>query len=92
VHGFGNWDMQAEFYCKDDHEYNQVMNRIFPEKYHNIIKSQTELRILQEHKCVWYPVGKVAEPIQTNLNRWFDSQRRIPDKRTKSIIRAKLPN
>jgi Lrp/AsnC family transcriptional regulator len=71
VHGFGNWDMQAEFYCKDDHEYNQVMNRIFPEKFHNIIKSQTELRILQEHKCVWYPVGKVQEPVQTNLNAWM---------------------
>jgi DNA-binding Lrp family transcriptional regulator len=76
VHGFGNWDMQAEFYCKDDHEYNQVMNRIFPEKYHNIIKSKTELRILQEHKCVWYPVGNVEELVQTNLQKWL-----LPEKR-----------
>jgi len=72
MHGFGNWDMQAEFYCKDDHEYNEVMNRIFPEKYHNIIKSQTELRILNEHKCVWYPVGKVQEPVQSTLDTWIN--------------------
>jgi len=71
VHGLGNWDMQAEFYCKDDHEYNQVMNRIFPQKFHDIIKSQKEIRILQEHKCIWYPVGKVAEPMQTNLDHWL---------------------
>jgi len=89
VHGFGNWDMQAEFYCKDDREYNQVMNRIFPEKYHNIIKSQTELRILKEHKCVWYPVGKVEEPMQTSLERWLKPgippRKKIPVRVTRVI-------
>lgn len=70
VHGVGNWDLQVEFYCKNADEYGQVMNKIFPEKYHKIIKAQHELVILKEHKCTWYPVVKVEEAIQTKLKKW----------------------
>lgn len=79
VHGFGNWDMQAEFYCKDDHDYNQVMNTIFPDKFHNIIKNQHEIRILKEHKCNWYPVGKVEEPYQSKIGDWTQKSK-VPAK------------
>lgn len=67
VHGFGNWDMQAEFYCKDEKEYREILNKIFPEKYHDIVKSQHQLQIVQEHKCNWYPVGKIEELKQTKV-------------------------
>jgi Lrp/AsnC family leucine-responsive transcriptional regulator len=86
VHGFGNWDMQAEFYCKDDHEYNQVMNKIFPEKFHNIIKTQKELRVLKEHKCVWYPVGKIQEPVQTSLDQWVKTKIKRDRKVFKQVL------
>jgi Lrp/AsnC family transcriptional regulator len=70
VNGVGNWNMQVEFYCKDDAEYGDVMTRIFPERFHGIIKSKHELRIMKEHKCNWYPAGKVEEPLQTSLDMW----------------------
>ncbi len=70
VHGFGNWDMQLEFFCKTDDEYNDIMNKIFPERFNTIIKKQHELKITHEHKCIWYPVGKVEEAVQSNLNQW----------------------
>ena len=56
VQGVGNWSMQAEFFCKDNHEYRQLMNQIFPEKFSSIIKEVIELRITQEHKCFFFPV------------------------------------
>jgi len=70
VNGVGNWNMQVEFYCKDDNQYNEVMTKIFPEQFHGFIKSKIELRIIKEHKCVWYPSGKAMEPQQTTLKRW----------------------
>ncbi len=86
VHGVGNWNMQVEFYCKNNDEYGQVMNTIFPQKYHKIIKTQHELIILKEHKCIWYPAAKVEEAIQTKLGKW-NSQKQPLEQPIKTLIK-----
>lgn len=78
VHGVGNWNMQVEFYCKTPDEYGEVMNKIFPEKYHKIIKAQHELTIFKEHKCIWYPATETAKGKQERLEKWTKKEKIKP--------------
>ena len=75
VCGVGNWSMQVEFFCDDDCEFREVMNKIFPSHKSDIIKEHTELRISKEHKCIFYPVGLSGEAVQTSLDSWCKKRR-----------------
>lgn len=55
VNGVGNWAMQVEFYCKTDKEYRELMTKIFPDSFSNVVKEIIELRIIKEHKCLFFP-------------------------------------
>ncbi len=75
VNGVGNWNMQAEFYTKDDHEFREVMHKIYPDKFSNIVKAEIPLKILEEHKCFHYPLGLVGES-QVSLDRFYAKPKR----------------
>ena len=70
VNGVGNWGMQVEFYCDDDREFRQVLNRIFPSQKSDIIKEHAELRVNEEHKCVFYPFSIAGDTVQASLDLW----------------------
>jgi len=70
VNGVGNWHMQLEFYTDDKSEFRSILTKIFPSQNSDIVKKHTEMRITQEHKCVFYPVGIGNISGQTKLDVW----------------------
>lgn len=74
VNGVGNWSMQVEVYCKNDQEYRQLMNNIFPKQYSSIIKEVIELRIIKEHKCYFYPVDVASKNIEINTQIYLSEK------------------
>ncbi|MBW2969716.1 Lrp/AsnC family transcriptional regulator [Candidatus Woesearchaeota archaeon] len=74
TNGVGNWSVQVEFFCSDDSEFRKVMNKIFPSQKSDIVKEHTELRVNDELKCVFYPIGLSAGAMQTSLSSWYEQK------------------
>ena len=74
VTGVGNWGMQVEFFCDGHRQFREVLNKIFPSQNSNIVRELTELKVIEEHKCFFYPVELVNEELQENLDIWVTTK------------------
>ncbi len=67
VSGVGNYGMQVEFFCDNRSHFREVLNKIFPSESSDIIKEYTELKVIKEHKCFFYPVEANEEIKKVNI-------------------------